>query len=141
MPEFRPPATRCIGTRRIERRVSRRDLVSGLRSLVRSAVMSVLRAATALLGCWLATVAVAAPGKPEVAYRDGRLTVHVRDVPLADVLRDVARLTGAEVRNRVSTDRRLTADLESLPVRDALERLLGEHNFALTYAEDGRLRL
>ena len=96
------------------------------------------RVATALIvGVLVAAGATRVEGAVE--YRDGRLTVRVRDASLADVMRDVARETDAEVRGRTA-DRLLTADLRDVPVRDALERLLGEHNFALTY-EGGRLRV
>ena len=89
----------------------------------------------------LAALAIAGRADAAVELRDGRLTVRVEEAALADVLHDVARLSGAEVRGRVDGERRVTVDLERVPVRQALERLLGEHNFALTYGEDGRLRV
>ncbi|MFN8545355.1 MAG: hypothetical protein U0807_14260 [Candidatus Binatia bacterium] len=79
------------------------------------------------------------PPTPVVEFTDGRLTVSADGAPFRTVLDAVARATGAEIRGQVN-DAPLHLRFEKLPLRDGLDRLLGAHNFALTYTEAGRLR-
>jgi hypothetical protein len=86
----------------------------------------------------VATIGLAA-SPPVVRWADGRLTIHAADVPLGTVLRDVAGATGVELHG-APVDRAVSADLDGVPLEDALVQLLGRDNFALTYRADGRVR-
>src|SRR5262245_11174210 len=88
-----------------------------------------------------ATVGRAAKdAKQTIQYDDDRLTLRVEDALAADILQDVARQSGAEVRGQIPTTRRVSAEFEHAPLKDGLERVLGAQNFTLTYAKDGRLK-
>jgi hypothetical protein len=86
----------------------------------------------------VATIVLAA-SPPVVRWADDRLTIHAADVPLGTVLREVARATGVELHG-APIDRAVSADLDGVPLEDALVQLLGRDNFALTYRADGRVR-
>ncbi len=75
-----------------------------------------------------------------VAYDDDRLTVHAERVPLADVVREIGRRSGAEIVGEVRKPRDVTRQFERVPLVDALARLLGEQNFTLRYGSEGKLR-
>jgi hypothetical protein len=75
-----------------------------------------------------------------IQYDKDALTVKLDKVPLTDVLAEVAKQSGAEVQGDILHPRDLTLQLDKVPLKEALERLLGEQNFALTYAEDGKLK-
>ena len=100
------------------------------------------------IGCGLLVVAatllsagsLAAREPCEVAYDDGRLTMHVEKVPLADVVREIGRQTGAEIVGEVRKPREVTRQFDRVPLVDALARLLGEQNFTLRYGSEGKLR-
>jgi len=79
--------------------------------------------------------------KQTIQYDDDRLTLRVEDALAADILQDVARQSGAEVRGQIPTTRRVSAEFEHAPLKDGLERVLGAQNFTLTYAKDGRLKM
>jgi hypothetical protein len=75
-----------------------------------------------------------------VVYRDDRLGGHVDAVPLRDVLDAVAAASGAEIRGQPLDNRPVSADLDAVPIDDALHRLLGSQNFTLSYGSGGRLK-
>src|SRR5438093_9631069 len=75
-----------------------------------------------------------------VAYDAGRLTVHAERVPLADVVREIGRQSGAEIVGEVRKPREVTRQFDEVPLFDALVRLLGEQNFTLRYGSEGKLR-
>ena len=75
---------------------------------------------------------------PTVQYRDDRLTLHATGVPVAECVRALETATGADVRGRVPTEGTISIDLEAVPLHQALGRLFGETNFAITYRSDGR---
>ena len=75
-----------------------------------------------------------------VAYDDGRLTLHAEKVPLADVVREIGRQSGAEIVGKVRKPREVTRQFDQVPLFDALVRLLGEQNFTLRYGSEGKLR-
>jgi hypothetical protein len=85
------------------------------------------------------TEPVAPPGRV-IRYGDDTLTVHLSGVPLSEVLDELGRQSGAEIRGTVRDPRDVTAQFEDVPLPDALHRLLGTQNFALVYADQGRLR-
>jgi hypothetical protein len=85
--------------------------------------------------------ALAAASKPpRVEYRDDRVTVFAEDSPVKDVLEQIRRQSGAELRGEPASDAPVTVRLESVPLREALERLLGERSFTLTYGDKGALK-
>ena len=75
-----------------------------------------------------------------IEYRKDVLSVKLDKVPLTEVLAEIGKQSGAEVRGDVLQPRDLTLQLDKVPLKEALERLLGEQNFTLTYADDGALR-
>src|SRR3989442_5759193 len=75
-----------------------------------------------------------------VAYDAGRLTVHAERVPLANVVREIGRQSGAEILGQVRKPRDLSLDFERVPLVDALARLLREQNFTVRYGPEGKLR-
>jgi len=73
-------------------------------------------------------------------YENDRLTIHAQAVPLGDLINEIGRKSGAEVRGACEP-RNVSAEFDAEPVTDALERLLGQRNsFALRYGPDGGLR-
>ncbi len=74
-----------------------------------------------------------------IRYRDDRMSVDVQGAPLADVIDELGRQSGASIRGRVRKPRELSLSFDDVPLPDALERVLGEQNFTLRYGSDGRL--
>jgi hypothetical protein len=79
-------------------------------------------------------------GSLHVEYRDDRLTAHADAVPLRDVLDAVAAASGAELRGQPLTNPPVSADLDAVPIDDALHRLLGSQNFTLSFGSRGQLK-
>jgi hypothetical protein len=78
-----------------------------------------------------------AESAPVVArFADGRLSVSATDASLEDVVREVARVVGAEVKGTVATPRQVTITLEEMPLEEALRRVLGEQPYSLRYDRD-----
>jgi hypothetical protein len=99
-----------------------------------------LTAVVVLLGTAV-SVAATEPGSGRlVEYAKDALTVRLDKVPLADVLADIGQQSGAEIRGTLRESREVTAEFESVPLSEALSRLLGDQNFALVYGKEGRLR-
>jgi hypothetical protein len=94
-----------------------------------------------VLSLLVALQARAAETKPDrvVRYRDDKVTLHAQDAPVADLLDELSRQSGAELRGEPPKDAKLTADFEAVPLQEALQRMLGE-NFTLRYADDGKLK-
>jgi hypothetical protein len=100
----------------------------------------VIRAAALVLTVAL-SVPLAGAGRLVVRYEQDRLTLEVERTPVADVLAELARQSGAEVRGEVASAGEVTLSYERLPLPEALHRLVGAQNFALIYGEHGRLRV
>jgi hypothetical protein len=87
-----------------------------------------------------------APARPDPApervirYADDALTVHLTHEPVWEVLAEISRQTGAEIQGQLGEAREVSADFDSVPLADALRRLLGNENFALVYGEKGNLK-
>ncbi len=104
-----------------------------------------------LLCCGSVSYAEDAPAKPAadaakapdrvIEYRDDKLTLRVQNAPVPEVIEELRKQSKAEVRGQGAPDAKVTADFEAVPLNDALLRILGPHNFTLTYAEDGRLKM
>ena len=92
-----------------------------------------------------AAVAIAVFGRAwgapleRLEYRDDRLTLRATDVPVADIVDSLKRQSGAEVRG-TAPERNVSGVFDAVPLREALERLLGEQSFTLRYGEDKRLK-
>ncbi len=92
--------------------------------------------------------ALAAPGArsdegaPQrvIHYEGDRLTVRLAGAPVTDVLDELGRQAGAEIRGQVRDPREVSAEFEGVPLAEALHRLLGDQNFALVYGNEGRLK-
>src|SRR6266478_9029489 len=92
--------------------------------------------------------ALAAPGArsdegaPErvIHYEGDTLTVRLTGAPVTDVLDELGRQAGAEIRGQVRDPGEVSAEFEGVPLAEALHRLLGDQNFALVYGNEGRLK-
>ncbi len=104
----------------------------------RAAAAIVLLAAAALRpsSAW----AGAEGSPPIVAYRSDQLSVRAEKVPLETVLAELRRLSGASILGAPREPRDITAQFDDVPLPEALQRLLGDQNFILTYGDGDRLR-
>jgi len=101
------------------------------------------RLALALLAAVLAASAGRSDeGAPErvIRYERDLLTVRLTSVPVTDVLDELGRQAGAQIRGQVRDLRAVSVEFEAVPLADALHRLLGDQNFALVYGHEGRLK-
>src|SRR5438094_9891996 len=85
---------------------------------------SALLAVAMTLACVPAR-ATGTPDPPVLRYRDQRLTVRLHHVPLDEVVQLFARETGAEIHGEPVDLREVTKRFDSVPVPEALGRLLG----------------
>jgi len=76
----------------------------------------------------------------EVRYKSDKLNAHVKDMAADAFVAEIAKQAGAKVTGTVETTAPVTADWTDIPLKEALEHVLGTQNFTLTYAEDGALR-
>jgi hypothetical protein len=74
-----------------------------------------------------------------IQYDKDTLTVRLTKVPVAEILDELGRQSGAQIRGQVRTPRDVTAEFDAVPLPEALHRLLGDQNFALIYGDGGRL--
>src|SRR4029453_2120859 len=89
-------------------------------------------AAFSLLAWGTSAPAWSAESQPEVRYADGRLTLHVDHMPVGEVLRRIADVTGAAVRGDAPAGD-VTLAVDNVPITVALDTMLGKHSFMLTY--------
>jgi hypothetical protein len=75
-----------------------------------------------------------------IEYAKDALTVRLTKVPVAEVLDELSRQSGAEIRGQVRGGAEATAQFDAVPLPEALHRLLGDQNFALVYGDGGRLK-
>src|SRR5262245_49417924 len=87
-----------------------------------------------------AAAADAPPGR-QITYKDDTLTVRLADVLVSEVLEEIGRQAGAEIRGGVVAERVVSTEFEAVPLPEALHRLLGDQNFALVYGEGDHLRV
>jgi len=83
---------------------------------------------------------VTAGEPPRVEYRDDRLTVHADEASVGTILDEIGRQSGAEIKGEAPPTAPLSLDLDAVPVREGLQRILGDRSFTLTYGTDGRLK-
>jgi len=91
------------------------------------------------LASLVALAADADEGRLVVVHGDA-LTVRLVNVPVTEVLEDIARQSGADIRGTVRKPREISAEFADVPLADALQRLLGDQAFALVYSSTGDLR-
>ena len=95
----------------------------------------------AALAAWIIAVAgIARADERVIQYAKDALTIHLTNVPVAEVLDEIAHQSGAEIRGQVHADRAVTAQFDAVPLPEALHRVLGDQNFALVYGEGGKLK-
>jgi hypothetical protein len=101
-----------------------------------------------LVGAWLVTATVwaapepdkASPPAPTVRYRNDKLSVDARGADLAAVLKAIAHESGAELVGAPRAEQTITVAFDDVPLKEALERLVGAQNFTLKYDEGGKLK-
>jgi hypothetical protein len=74
-----------------------------------------------------------------IRYDKDALTVRLDKVPLSEVIEELGRQSGAEIRGHIRTPHEVTVEFEDVALSEALHRLLGDQNFALIYRDGGRL--
>jgi hypothetical protein len=75
---------------------------------------------------------------PDIRYEQNRLTVRIERVPLDQVLAAVTRETGLEINGEPLDQRDVSKRFDSVPLPEALRRLVGRQNFVLRYGPDGQ---
>jgi hypothetical protein len=80
------------------------------------------------------------PPPPTVTWSNDTVTIRAEKASASTVVSLIGKESGAQVRGGVPPDRVVSLDLEKVPVKEALERVLGEQNFTLTYGDDGKLK-
>ena len=73
----------------------------------------------------------------DVVVRQGRLTIDVRNAPLAQVLRTIAERAGLALTLRSDLSAPITQSFTDLPLREGIERLVRGHSLALSYGAAG----
>ena len=75
-----------------------------------------------------------------VRYSNDALTVRLSHASVTEVLQEIARQTGAEIRGQAMDSREVSAEFDAVPLPEALDRILGTQNFTLVYGEGGNLK-
>jgi hypothetical protein len=104
---------------------------------MRCSTISLVAVVLTLIG----PVAPRAGAPPQVEYRDDRVTIRAQESAVTDILDQLRQQSGAELRGEPPPTGPVTLQVEAVPVREALERLLGERSFTLTYGQKGRLKV
>ena len=75
-----------------------------------------------------------------LTLRDGKVTAYLKSVPLDQVMTEVSRLSGVQVVwvDDTTRDKPVSVGFTDLPLLRALDRLLGDTNFVLFYADGQR---
>lgn len=94
-----------------------------------------------LTPAWAAPEAETKPAKaPTVRYRDDKVSVDLHEASVEVVLQALAKESGAELVGSTRAEHPLTMSFQNVPLKEALERLVGAQNFTLKYDEHGKLR-
>jgi hypothetical protein len=75
-----------------------------------------------------------------IALHGDALTVRLVNAPVTEVLEDIGRQSGAQIRGTVQIPRAISTEFADVPLPEALHRLLGDQDFALVYSDTGQLR-
>lgn len=108
-----------------------------LRQLVLSAVLILAHATTS--GVAKETSASSSPADVRIEIKNGELTLETRNAPLHEVMREIGELVGFKtvlVGDFVEPPL-VSVSLESMPVREAVERLVSDKNRIILYAPSG----
>ncbi len=97
-------------------------------------------AAVLVLGALVAGGPAIAADERVISYSTDALTVRLAQVPLSEVVDEIGRQAGAEIRGQVRSAGEVTAEFDAVPLPEALHRLLGDQNFALIYGDAGKLK-
>src|SRR5262245_49746372 len=97
------------------------------------------QAARATASLALAVALCAAAADRVIKYEQDALTVRLTNVPVSEVIEELGRQAGAEIRGQLRTPRDITVEFDAVPLPEALHRLLGDQNFALIYGDRGKL--
>jgi len=81
-----------------------------------------------------------APATPKVRYDDDKVSVEARDADLGEILKALAKASGADLVGAPRAGEPVTITLEQAPIAEALERLVGAQNFTLKYDENAKLK-
>jgi hypothetical protein len=90
------------------------------------------------VGC-LTPVMVTAAAQPnatssiEVEFEQGRLTLNVRDTPLAEVLQAISEKAGIAIEIRGDLTAHVTESLTNVPLDQGIRQLLRDQSFAIEY--------
>ena len=71
---------------------------------------------------------------------DGQVSVSARDMPLGEILDEIAHQNGFIVSSQQPLDERITLELHRLPLRAAMTRLLRDRSFILQVAQSSGAR-
>lgn len=80
------------------------------------------------------------PPEPRIEFVDGRLSVDATDVPMMDLLERIGEVTGAQIVGTLTDPESVTVAFEDAPMRQAIDRIVGQRSFTLRYGGDGSLR-
>jgi hypothetical protein len=83
------------------------------------------------LGILFAGSSTRAQAPPVVEWQERRLSVTADQVPLAQVLHEVAGRTGVEIRGLEALQEKVSVRLANLPLREGLQKLLTQVNYFL----------
>ena len=70
-----------------------------------------------------------------IQFANDLVTVKVHDVPLKELLEEIARQSGLSIVRSGSLDDRITIQFDELPFDEGLRLILRHHSFALAYAQ------
>jgi HEAT repeat protein len=74
-----------------------------------------------------------------VSVEDGLVTVRARDASIEAIVQEIARQDGLTVATHQLLDKRVTLDIERLPLEEALDRILRDGSFMLSATRDRSL--
>lgn len=72
-----------------------------------------------------------------VTWANDTLSLRVDKMPVADLLQQITKQTGAELKGRPVTDREISLQFDGLSLEESLHRILGSQNFTLRFAANG----
>src|SRR5438552_6902496 len=115
----------------------------GVVKLLRMRLTPARRLALAVLAAALAAPGARSeegtPGRV-IRYQGDTLTEDLAGAPVDDVVDELGRQAGAEIRGQVRDPHEVSVEFDSVSLAEALHRLLGDQNFALVYGNEGRLK-
>src|SRR5262249_44995018 len=127
-----PRALRTPGVARAWRAMTRLRPPEPMAKLAGMRVAAAALAAGLAMPCGAGVVRADDAGAQRlIIYADDVITVRLAKMPVTDVLAEIGRQSGAEIRGDVKTPHDVSAEFDAVPVAEAVHRLLGNENFAL----------